>query len=892
MANEEEENVVNTIPAAALQVSTLSGRLTLLPPLVVGDDGMILLLPTRRTIRVVVRGQVMCETTIVKTAENANDDDDHQDIIVAWCTGRDMNGNNLVILGFQSGMIQMWAILVAAAAGNGVNGNNSGSILLDHKITIPMPEAGGTLIDVSAAPPSSSSRMSQTNYNNNKYKKNSSEKQGQSPYPDVVVLIKVEANDDDDEDDEEDKEATKVSLSSTLHRYRVHRYHPTLATWQKVWTVPKIDQTGRWVRAFGANGNERGGIVVAGDSFLSILRGHGIPPQQQRLPCRLQDGHITCIAVSATANNNSNNGAAALWIAAGFARGSIRLYNGYKNHWIDHPPRRLHWHAHAVTSLAFGGGGNGSDNNDVCLHSVGEESVWIQWDNINDRPRNMLPRIAPTGIDHIVPMVSGGGPQQNNNMMLIHANNTILLYDCLTQDLVWRYQGIHEHAKIHGVLGGGGGSNNHPAAAAAKIVLSGSPGMLHIVDDTKRVQRTWRVAPYNRVSRMDSTAPEIPPPRLVHVQQHSSAASSSSSLVSGENDNDAANTSWWLTIHETVYESSPPNVMVQFWDRPDHCVSAMVQTEPIVACALQVPQAVLVTKTDIQLWDGIGCGSGSSGGSSSGGRATGTRRKGTEQPPPELPSCRTKIPIPAGFANQAIRANPVYSEDGSLLAIAFGRYITLWNPSSVRLLSTIPLIEDIEQMAFVMDGLVVRTQSEVSCLSILGNEHWQYDVVEATAMGTARDIVVVGNATSIVVLDSLTGEVTQTVKHNHGAITSMHVSLDRNHHVRIIATTRQGELLEIKDASLSDNGITTAASHADYSRVLNAAKKAAPTLPAFQESSKKRHFMEIPDMEDWCPSQIAPIEQLADDELPLLRGEFVMAFLGRNLRRKLQEASI
>jgi hypothetical protein len=525
----------------------------------------------------------------------------------------------------------------------------------------------------------------------------------------------------------------------------------------------------------------------------------------------------------------------------------------------------LHWHAHAVQSLAFGN--NGGGENDVWLHSVGEESVWIQWDNVNDRPRTMLPRIAPTGIDHVIAMSNHNGSSHQQHMLL-HANNTILLYDIMTQGLVWRYQGIHERAKIHGVLGGGGGKNT-------PMVLSGSPGLLHVVAD-RRVQRTWRVAPYNRVSRMDRTGPENPPPRLIHVQQ-------SSSMSTNDESDASSSPSWWLTIHETVYESSPSNIIVQFWDRPDHCVSAMVQKEPILACALQVPQAVLLTKTDIQLWDGVGGGSGATTGGT-------TSRNGAEhkqrQQQSDLPSCRTKIPIPAGFANQTVHTNPVYSDDGSLLAIAFGRYITLWNPISVRLLSTIPLIEDIHQMAFVMDGLVVRTQSEVCCMSILGHEHWQYDIRGATAMATARDIVVVGNATRIVVLDAITGQVSRTVKHKHGGITSMHAGLERNHQVRIIVTTLRGELLDISDVSLDRTN------NANATTTSIGVDKAAPTLPAFHERSKKRQFLEISDLEDWCPSKMAPIEQLADDELPLLRGEFVMAFLGRNLRRKLQEASI
>lgn len=541
-------------------------------------------------------------------------------------------------------------------------------------------------------------------------------------------------------------------------------------SWRNIKVKLPEDPT-QWIRPYGV-----GGMVLFG---MYSVRYYDADRKKHKIPTGRRSGIITTCAVRDRC------------ICMGYKNGTVCVVQN-----LD-IIRILHWHSHAVVSIAIGMDGS--------IHSGAEEAVWITWDAVNDRPKQMKPRIAPAGIDRLLTV----GPDK----MVIYANNTIHMYDILTQRLIWAYQGVVQTAKTPQIYG---------AVGENRLAMSGSPGHIYLFQNHS-IQSRWTIAHYNRVSN-------APPPNILDVATHNGQ---------------------WLTVHENILECSPNLIVTKFWDRPNRCVASMVQREAILACSLHKETAITITKDELHFWDN---------------NAT-------------TWTCRTKVAIPAGFAKHTVKAKPAYSPDGSVVAVAFGRHVTTWNPTDEKLLISIPLVEDIQQILFAMDSLVIRTMSKVTCMSACGKKHWMV-AIHATSMCVADDAVVVSGDGIVLVLDAFTGMFIEEIQQDHGSIVSMHAKLQNDHRVQIHAFTETGELIRIEDPYLR---VQTAA---DTMSVNMDETRRAPTLPIYKSDSRKRRFIEISDLDDWCPSKMVSIEQLTNDELPLMRGEFVMAFLGRNLRRK------
>jgi len=87
-------------------------------------------------------------------------------------------------------------------------------------------------------------------------------------------------------------------------------------------------------------------------------------------------------------------------------------------------------------------------------------------------------------------------------------------------------------------------------------------------------------------------------------------------------------------------------------------------------------------------------------------------------------ACRYKVKVPAGFSNYSTKENGVtFSDDNSLLAIAFGQIGTIWDTDGARLLTTFDHSQgnsDIELVQFVSPGLhqdLLLIQSK-ACVSL------------------------------------------------------------------------------------------------------------------------------------------------------------------------------
>ncbi len=109
---------------------------------------------------------------------------------------------------------------------------------------------------------------------------------------------------------------------------------------------------------------------------------------------------------------------------------------------------------------------------------------------------------------------------------------------------------------------------------------------------------------------------------------------------------------------------------------------------------------------------------------------------------PSLPSWKRlcKIAIPSGYSNSKKASNPcngnriAFSSDGSVLAITFGKHITLWDHSTATLLNTICTSGSLRDIQFVrspLDMILAVGDSFVSLLApfgngYLGNHSWSF----------------------------------------------------------------------------------------------------------------------------------------------------------------------
>ena len=100
--------------------------------------------------------------------------------------------------------------------------------------------------------------------------------------------------------------------------------------------------------------------------------------------------------------------------------------------------RKLHWHAHPVASMVFGGSAQGGD---PMLYSGGDESVIATWQLSRgmSKPAEVLPRVALGGIVHMSCVHHSGDP---DSILLYCSDNSLHLFETHNQFLRWKVQGL------------------------------------------------------------------------------------------------------------------------------------------------------------------------------------------------------------------------------------------------------------------------------------------------------------------------------------------------------------------------------------------------------------------------------------------------------------------
>lgn len=540
--------------------------------------------------------------------------------------------------------------------------------------------------------------------------------------------------------------------------------------------------------------------------------------------------------------------------------------------------RRMHWHSHAVSCLVL--------SSDQRLHSGGEESVWVIWDATGDRPVQTCPRLGVGQLDALVLC-----KKENTMLIANRTENTIRACAVHTLDILWKHGGFP--SRILRLPHSSTSSGKEPQVAPdntllvtrnqnqTTLLVPGPPGKLVFFDPRqRRVVTVWVVCPYNHVSRVDGGA--IPRPCVTAVasyeQQH------------------------WLTVHVSPTDTGPPVCTLQFWENNNNNKEqrdpVAIMSQPhghldynIHRVALHKQVAVTLGKDSFRMWHCMAPGDGW--------------------------TCSNRVTIPCGYANLETAADPAFSSDGSVLAVTFGSHVTLWRTDPVQLLSSIPFLETnlVHQVVFcssvhIVDLLLVRTDDRVVLVSVKGDEWWSYETTSAEAETTIthcmfaphQEIIAVATATStddstcnsiIVLIDATTGRELTATASIPGKIDTLTIAEDENffvdvwagekrtankllEHLELYATTEDSRLYQFRPPN--DTATTK-----DYV----ADKSTAPRLPQPERTIvKKRRLLHPTDSATTIAPKVSLDEDGDTDDIPLLRGSFVTAFVGRNIRRR------
>ncbi|KAG0315602.1 hypothetical protein BGZ99_007355 [Dissophora globulifera] len=377
-------------------------------------------------------------------------------------------------------------------------------------------------------------------------------------------------------------------------------------------------------------------LVMAGRYKLHVIHiaaGDGIGEggvtenDESRFRCYITPERITSLAFHPTEG----------CIATGDERGRITLWYCFGKN-VDRPvTTTMHWHAHKVAALDFTADGN-------YLLSGGEESVLVIW-QLQTGFKQFLPRLG-SEIKHIT--VS---PDQTY-YAIGHQDNSVNVIRSVDLKIKTAIQGLKFSHVNHASNPLSTGLVIEPRNG--HVVLNGMPGTLQFYDPIKEQHiMELEITPRNKVSRTDDK--EIIPPRVMHCAFSSDKAGRWMATVDGRDD------------HETT-----PELYLKFWQYDDDTRTYILNTrvdaphsKEITSCIFNPREGdhapmVVTTSLDgtFKVWELT---------------QQGEARRGIEA---ELAwNCRS-----TGFYRDMDPTCAGFSSDGSLLAVAYGQIITLWNP--------------------------------------------------------------------------------------------------------------------------------------------------------------------------------------------------------------------
>ena len=474
-------------------------------------------------------------------------------------------------------------------------------------------------------------------------------------------------------------------------------------------------------------------------------------------------------------------------VAVGYAEGFIDIYVGILDlarSYVSSPDgnrsllanviiRSVHWHAHAVASLAFlgsasggsgsaqgsgGAGGGSSTATSLNLLSGAEEAVLATWslDRGISRPVHTLPRLAKGGIINIVanPYVPS-----NVDIAVYCTDNSLRLINGYNYSTKWRIQGLAEApaepAKSALVV-------SPPPACPGTVLLHdprtrlpvltnlpGAPGSIHWYDpSSQRVVGTLEVAPYNRISRRSPDDPAVPAPQVTHLCLSESGDDMITiDTILTENTGSGGARKVRAQGGSGAEENMTLLTTIKFWtwskgsagkggsrkdgslDMPYELISAMplphglagevsslaMTSDGSRACTLSHEEGAF------RVW--------------AKGRSYESEHPSSAEPRSPLWKCLYKITTPSGFARAMPKSPPVpgqqvaFSSDGSVLAVCYGEHVSLWDHTNSALLTSVKNIESICDVQFTRTGadmLLLRGKTSVALQAPFGNNNRAY----------------------------------------------------------------------------------------------------------------------------------------------------------------------
>mmetsp|Transcript_1992 Transcript_1992/g.5294 ORF Transcript_1992/g.5294 Transcript_1992/m.5294 type:complete len:951 (+) Transcript_1992:689-3541(+) len=387
---------------------------------------------------------------------------------------------------------------------------------------------------------------------------------------------------------------------------------------------------------------------------------------------------------------------------------------------------RVHWHALPVTSIVYD---SMSYPMDPLLYSGGDESVLVTWQisQGRDRPVHVHPRLALGGIVHLS-SCDRCDDRPTSGILVYCEDNTLQLLESHNKGCLWKVEGLACAQKQKQKQNTEGSLRVDPRSTGQKnsqLVITGlkqAPGFIHWFDPMRgRLASSLEVVPFNRISKTELDERSLPKPSITgHAFSKNGNdlitidESQTENIYVGALDKAARGDEYgtvstirfwsWNDSSSTKGDASPPYhevASMTYPHGPKNRVSAVgMSKDGTVACTVSCSEKAF------RVW---------------------RNSKGTEKSASW--ACRYKVKVPAGFSNCSTKTNGMtFSDDNSLLVIAFGQTGTIWDADGARLLTTFDHSQgnaDIDSVEFITPGfhqdlLLIRSKACVSLRSPYG----------------------------------------------------------------------------------------------------------------------------------------------------------------------------
>jgi WD40 repeat protein len=573
--------------------------------------------------------------------------------------------------------------------------------------------------------------------------------------------------------------------------------------------------------------------------------------------------------------------------------------------------RKLHWHAHPVSTLSYQEGKSANP----LLYSAGEESVLVVWQlgKGTSRPADTLPRLAKGRVAHIL----AAGERTTQAVLIYCEDNSLQLVAAHNFKLIWKVQGLStctEHTFIR-----------RDSNLIVMTALKGATGCVSWYNPRHQViEDQLDVAPFNRVSRTEDSDLNMPQPTITHT------------AFSGDMEQ-------MLTVEAIATENSGigratklgDNMIgivttIKFWEKNTIRKRQGKNSAYIMTASMNFPHgerhsisAVAMSKDGqsactvsndenaFRIWKQV----------------IETDEDDNQRRRPVW-ICQYKVSTPSGFATLPTPSQGVdFSSDGSTLCITYGHFMTLWDHHDTTLLNTLQHFtnEPIAQMQFVKTGMIhdsvmsrskhgVKLQSPYGHYSKSGwtssvpddDVTFVYDakVINAEQIGISiyfkeeqrTKIIFVNSVTGDPISKNAVADIPFKVKslvlagpkfhRKQGFLNEEEILLSENEPpVRVFVTSHSGEMFLLQDEE--DNFSLT-----EYGS--NFVTNGERVIPKVHLKTNKRSFDEVGGnvnasiIESNSNVFFADAEKKAIEtsELPLLSENIVRNFLSRHLSKR------